>query len=165
MRAFSPEKSISFLRHRDPRRVSRLGRGAALALNGLLLTASVIAEALRITGHLRLAFAQKHIKEKEEGPTGSFYFLLGSFLTLAFFDARIATPVIIVLAVSDPIPRSWVAPWQDTPSGEVSRRDMRLPPVEHGHTRIFPLDLPRILLGTLVMTAADYSRQTPSMTT
>lgn len=80
------------------------GRGAALALNGLLLFASIIVEALRITGRLRLAFAQKHIKEKEKkGPTGSFYFLLGSLLTLLFFDGRIATPVIMVLAVSDPL--------------------------------------------------------------
>lgn len=81
-----------------------LGQGVALALNVLLLLASVIVETLRIKGRLRLKFAQKHIKEKEQrGPTGSFYFLLGSLLTLLFFDTRIAVPVIMVLAVSDPL--------------------------------------------------------------
>ena len=81
-----------------------LGRGAALTLNGLLLFAAVIVETLRITGRLRLSFVQKHIKEGEKkGPTGSFYFLLGSLLTLLLFDQHIAIPVIMVLAVSDPL--------------------------------------------------------------
>jgi dolichol kinase len=81
-----------------------LGRGAALALNGLLFLASIVVEALRITGRLRLGFAREHIKEREKkSPTGSFYFLLGSLLTFALFDARIAIPVIMVLAVSDPL--------------------------------------------------------------
>jgi len=81
-----------------------LGRCAALTLNGILLLAAVIVETLRITGRLRLAFVQKYVKEKEKrGPTGSFYFLLGSLLTLLLFDARIAGPVIMVLAVSDPL--------------------------------------------------------------
>ena len=81
-----------------------LGRGAALSLNGLLFLAAVVVETLRFTGRLHLAFAQKYIKEKEKkGPTGSFYFLLGSLLTLALFDASISIPVIMVLAVSDPL--------------------------------------------------------------
>lgn len=81
-----------------------LGRTAALALNAFLLFVSIIVEALRITGRLRLGFAQRHIKEKErKRPTGSLYFLLGSLLTLLLFDNRIATPVIMVLAVSDPL--------------------------------------------------------------
>lgn len=81
-----------------------LGKGVAMTLNVVLFLASVIVEVLRIKGRLRLAFAQKHIKEKEQrGPTGSFYFLLGSLLTLLFFDTRIAIPVIMVLAVSDPL--------------------------------------------------------------
>ena len=80
------------------------GKPAAIALSALLFAASLVVEVLRIKGRLRLAFLEKNIKEKEKkGPTGSFFFLLGSTLTLLFFSERAAVPALLMLAVSDPL--------------------------------------------------------------
>lgn len=80
------------------------GKGAATTLSVLLFAVSVAVEVLRIKGYLHLAFLEKNIKEKEKkGPTGSFFFLLGSTLTLVFFSERAAVPALLILAVSDPL--------------------------------------------------------------
>jgi dolichol kinase len=134
-----------------------LGRGAALTLDGLLLLASIVVETLRITGRLRLTLAQKYIKEKEKrGPTGSFYFLLGSLLTLLFFDTGIAVPVIMVLAVSDPL---------SSLVGRTLGRTRFLGKSLEGACAFFlssaailaffSLDFPRILVAAFVMTGTE----------
>ncbi len=80
------------------------GKSAAIALSVLLFAASLVVEVLRIKGHLHLSVLEKNIKEKEKkGPTGSFFFLLGSTLTLLFFSERAAVPALLILAVSDPL--------------------------------------------------------------
>ena len=80
------------------------GKGAATTLSVLLFAASAVVEVMRMQGHLRLSFLEKNIKEKEKkGPTGSFFFLLGSTLTLVFFSERAAVPALLILAVSDPV--------------------------------------------------------------
>lgn len=65
---------------------------------------SGIVELLRIRGGLRLPIADKYLKAKEKDtPSGAFFFLLSSLITMLVFKERAAIPSLFVLSISDPL--------------------------------------------------------------
>ncbi len=76
----------------------------ALLVAAAAIVAVAFIEALRIKGCIRLGFVEALLKERElKGPTGSLFYLVSCLATILFFDKRIASASIFVLAVSDPI--------------------------------------------------------------
>jgi len=77
---------------------------AAILLTGVLLIISMVLELLRIRGFLTHPLIQKYIKHTEiQKPTGSFFFILSSLLTILIFERYPAMAALFVLSISDPL--------------------------------------------------------------
>ena len=80
------------------------GRAFAIGLCAVLLGICIVLEALRIKGYIALHVAKDLLKDHEKKrPTGSFFFLLSSLVTLLVFGERHAVPALFVLSISDPL--------------------------------------------------------------
>jgi len=65
---------------------------------------SCIVEFLRIKGYLKLELIEKYTKDVESRrPTGSFFFLLSSLITIILFREQIAIASLFILSISDPL--------------------------------------------------------------
>jgi dolichol kinase len=80
------------------------GQRPALVLCVSLLAVSGLLETLRITGRIRLPAFQKYLRDREtRRPSGSFFFLLSSLVTMLLFPEMAAVPAVFVLSISDPL--------------------------------------------------------------
>lgn len=80
------------------------GRTFAIGLCAVLLGICIVLEVLRIKGYIALHVAKDLLKDHEKKrPTGSFFFLLSSLVTLLAFSERYAVPALFVLSICDPL--------------------------------------------------------------
>ena len=75
----------------------------ALIVTGVFLVLQGIFDVLRIKGLIRIPFVDRNTKEEEKRkPQGSFFFILGCFITIIFFEKEIAVASLFVLSIADP---------------------------------------------------------------
>jgi len=76
----------------------------ALVLTGVLFLLQAIFDVLRVKGLVKIGIVDRNSKEEEKRkPQGSLYYVLGCFITIAFFEKQIAVASIFVLAIADPL--------------------------------------------------------------
>jgi glycerol-3-phosphate acyltransferase PlsY len=76
----------------------------ALAVTTSLLVLLVVADFLRIRGHLRSNFVERQLKDRESTrPTASLFYVVACLATILLFDRSTACASIFVLAFSDPL--------------------------------------------------------------
>ena len=77
---------------------------SALIVTAGILVIDIILEVLRINGLLKLPFIEKNLKKQENKRlSGSFFFILSSLITVAFFEKNIAISALCILSIADPL--------------------------------------------------------------
>jgi dolichol kinase len=80
------------------------GRETALVGTAILFVCMGVFEVLRIRGILNISIVAKYAKAQEtRRPLGSLYYVLSSFVVLAFFERNIAAASLFTLSISDPL--------------------------------------------------------------
>ena len=76
----------------------------ALIVTAGVLVIDIILEALRIKGILKLPFIEQNMKKQERRRlSGSFFYILSSFIAMALFEKNIAISSLFILSISDPL--------------------------------------------------------------
>jgi len=77
---------------------------SALFLAAGVLVLDIILETMRIKGHFKLAFIERNMKESEDKRlSGTFFYMLSSLATIAFFEKTVALSVLCILCTADPL--------------------------------------------------------------
>jgi dolichol kinase len=76
----------------------------AITVTAGILVIDIILEALRIKGILKLPFIEQNMKKQERRRlSGSFFYILSSFIAMALFEKNIAISSLFILSISDPL--------------------------------------------------------------
>ena len=76
----------------------------ALIVTAGVLVIDIILEALRIKGILKLPFIEQNMKKQERRRmSGSFFYVISSFIAMALFEKNIAISSLFILSISDPL--------------------------------------------------------------